>query len=60
MRCGDAKRTLKLPTRSTTRARAITPVKWATHNGGHTDVPTDPGQSKAWTIDLTWKWLTQF
>lgn len=36
------------------------PVKWCTHNGGHTDLPTDPGQSSSWDIDLTWKFLTQF
>ncbi len=36
------------------------PVKWATHTGQHTDMPTDSGQSKAWTPDLTWKWITQF
>lgn len=36
------------------------PVKWCTHNGGHTDLPMDPGQSKSWDIDLTWKFITQF
>ena len=36
------------------------PVKWATHNGGHTDLAMDPGQSKSWDIDLTWKFITQF
>jgi poly(3-hydroxybutyrate) depolymerase len=36
------------------------PVKWATHNGGHTDLPKDPGQSTSWDIDLTWKFITQF
>jgi len=36
------------------------PVKWCTHNGGHTDLPMDPGQSKSWDIDLTWKFVTQF
>jgi poly(3-hydroxybutyrate) depolymerase len=36
------------------------PVKWCTHNGGHTDLPMEPGQSKSWDIDLTWKFLTQF
>jgi poly(3-hydroxybutyrate) depolymerase len=36
------------------------PVKWCTHNGGHTDLPTDPGQSKSWDIDPTWKFITQF
>lgn len=56
------------PTEATTSTHVVydykcpdnLPVKWATHNGGHTDVPQDPGQSKAWTIDLTWKWITQF
>jgi poly(3-hydroxybutyrate) depolymerase len=36
------------------------PVKWCTHNGGHTDLPQDPGQSTSWDIDLTWKFITQF
>ena len=36
------------------------PVKWCTHNGGHTDLPTDPGQSRSWDIDLTWTFITQF
>lgn len=36
------------------------PVKWCTHNGGHTDLPNDPGQSTSWDIELTWKFLTQF
>jgi poly(3-hydroxybutyrate) depolymerase len=36
------------------------PVKWCTHNGGHTDLPTDPGQSRSWDIDLTWEFITQF
>jgi hypothetical protein len=36
------------------------PVKWCTHNGGHTDLPMVPGQSKSWDIDLTWKLITQF
>ena len=36
------------------------PVKWATHNGGHTDLPNDPGQNRSWDIDVTWKFITQF
>jgi poly(3-hydroxybutyrate) depolymerase len=36
------------------------PVKWATHNGGHTDLPKDPNQSTSWAIDMTWKFITQF
>jgi poly(3-hydroxybutyrate) depolymerase len=36
------------------------PVKWCTHNGGHTDQPKDPNQSKSWDIDETWKFITQF
>jgi poly(3-hydroxybutyrate) depolymerase len=36
------------------------PVKWCAHNGGHTDLPTDPGQSKSWDIDMTWQFITQF
>jgi poly(3-hydroxybutyrate) depolymerase len=36
------------------------PVKWCTHNGGHTDLPKDPNQSTSWDIDLTWKFITQF
>jgi hypothetical protein len=28
-------------------------VKWRSHNGGHTDLPMDPGRSKSWDIDLT-------
>ncbi len=35
-------------------------VKWCTHNGGHTDLPMDPGQSRSWDIDLTWQFITQF
>ena len=36
------------------------PVKWATHNGGHTDLPKDPNQSTSWAIDMNWKFITQF
>ena len=36
------------------------PVKWCTHDGQHTDQPTDPGQSSTWDLDLTWKFITQF
>jgi poly(3-hydroxybutyrate) depolymerase len=36
------------------------PVRWATHNGGHTDQPNDPGQSRSWDIDMTWNFITQF
>jgi poly(3-hydroxybutyrate) depolymerase len=36
------------------------PVKWCTHNGGHTDLPMDPGQSTSWDIALTWSFITQF
>jgi poly(3-hydroxybutyrate) depolymerase len=36
------------------------PVKRCTHTGGHTDLPTDPGQSKSWDMDLSWKFITQF
>jgi poly(3-hydroxybutyrate) depolymerase len=36
------------------------PVKWCTHNGGHTDLPLDPGQTRSWDIDLTWAFITQF
>ncbi len=36
------------------------PVRWDTHNGGHTDRPMDPGQSRSWAIDPTWQFITQF
>jgi poly(3-hydroxybutyrate) depolymerase len=36
------------------------PVKWCTHTGDHTDQPKDPGQSRSWDIDETWKFITQF
>jgi hypothetical protein len=36
------------------------PVKWAAHNGGHTDLAKDPGQSTSWAIELSWKFITQF
>ena len=36
------------------------PVKWCTHNGGHTDLPMDPSQTKSWDIDITWNFITQF
>lgn len=36
------------------------PVRWSTFQGGHTDQPTDPGQSRSWVMEESWEFISQF
>ncbi|MBN2340801.1 MAG: carbohydrate-binding protein [Deltaproteobacteria bacterium] len=36
------------------------PVRWATFDGQHTDMPVDPGQWETWAPAESWEFISQF